>query len=156
MSKTMIAAALAATATLAAGIAATAASAATPAETIAQRQDNFKRMGRASKAIGDEFKKPAPDLAVIRAASGALASLAPQVHRWFPRGTGKESGAKTGALPAIWAQAPLFNTKANQFTTAARAFQQAATRGNIDQIKAAFPAVGGSCKGCHDTFKGDK
>lgn len=152
MSKTMIAAALAAAATLAAGVAV----AATPAETITQRQDNFKRMGRASKAIGDEFKKPAPDITVIRAASNALSSLAPQVHRWFPRGTGKESGAKTGALAAIWQQTPLFNTKANQFTTAARGFQQAAARGNIDQIKAAFPAVGGSCKGCHDTFKGDK
>lgn len=152
MSKTMIAAALAAAVTLAAGVAV----AATPAETITARQDNFKRIGRASKAIGDEFKKPAPDIRVIRAASQAIANLAPQVHRSFPRGTGKESGAKTGALPAIWAQTPLFNTKANQFTTAARAFQQAATRGNIDQIKAAFPALGGACKGCHETFKGDK
>lgn len=152
MTKTLITAALAAAVTIAAGVAV----AATPAETIAARQDSFKRLGRASKAIGDEFKKPAPDIATIRAASQALASLAPQVHRWFPRGTGKESGAKTGALPSIWQQTPLFNTKANQFATAARGLQQAAARGNIDQIKAAFPAVGGSCKGCHDTFKGDK
>lgn len=148
--KTMIAAALVAAASV------TAAWAATPAETITARQNNFKQIGRAQKLIGDELRKPSPDVVVIRAQANTLAGLAPQVHRWFPRGTGKESGAKTGALPAIWQQTPLFNTKANQFTNAARGLQQAASRGNVDQIKAALPAVGGSCKGCHDTFKGDK
>lgn len=148
--KTIIAAALVAAASV------TAAIAATPAETVTARQNNFKQMGRAQKLLGDELRKPAPDIAVIRAQANTLAGLAPQVHRWFPRGTGKESGAKTGALPAIWQQTPLFNTKANQFTNAARGLQQAATRGNIDQVRAALPAVGGSCKGCHDTFKGDK
>jgi cytochrome c556 len=152
MTKTLIAGALAATVALAAGVAV----AATPAETATARQNNFKQMGRASKAIGDEFKKPAPDVAVFRAQAQVLANLAPQVHRWFPRGTGVESGAKTGALPAIWQQTPLFNTKANQFVAAARNFQRAAAGGNVAQIRAAFPAVGGSCKGCHDTFKGDK
>lgn len=148
--KSMIAAALVA----AAG--ATVAVAATPAETVTARQNNFKQIGRAMKMLGDETRKPAPDINVIRAQANTLAALAPQVNRWFPRGTGKESGAKTGALPAIWQQAPLFNTKASQFTNATRGLQQAAGRGNIDQIKAALPAVGGSCKGCHDTFKGDK
>lgn len=148
--KTMIAAALVGVASV------TAAIAATPAETITARQNSFKQIGRAQKLLGDELRKPAPDINVIRAQANTLAALAPQVNRWFPRGTGKESGAKTGALPAIWQQTPLFNTKANQFTNAARGLQQAASRGNVDQIKAALPAVGGSCKGCHDTFKGDK
>jgi cytochrome c556 len=148
--KTIAAAALVAAASV------TAAIAATPAETITARQTNFKQLGRAQKMIGDELRKPAPDVAVIRTNAQTLANLAPQVHRWFPRGTGKESGAKTGALPAIWQQTPLFNTKAAQFTNAARGLQQAATRGNVGQIRAALPAVGGSCKGCHDTFKGDK
>ena len=31
-----------------------------------------------------------------------------------------------------------------------------AAGGNVAQIRAAVPAVGGSCKSCHDTFKGDK
>jgi cytochrome c556 len=148
--KTMISAALIAAASV------TAAWAATPAETVTARQNNFKQLGRAQKLIGDELRKPAPDVRVIRTNAQTLANLAPQLHRWFPRGTGKESGARTGALPAVWQQTPLFNTKANQFTQAARSLQQAATRGNVAQIRAALPAVGGSCKGCHDTFKGDK
>lgn len=152
MSKTLIAAAFGTAITLAAGVAV----AATPAETIASRQNNFKQMGRASKMLSDEFKKPAPDIAVISTQANVLAGFAPQVNRWFPRGTGPESGAKTGALPAIWQQTPLFNTKANAFANAARGLQRAAAGGNVGQIRAAFSAVGGSCKGCHDTFKGDK
>jgi cytochrome c556 len=153
MNKTLIAA------MLAGAVAASAASiaiAATPAETVATRQNNFKQIGRAQKAISDELKKPSPDVAVIRASTQALAGLAPNVNRWFPRGSGAESGAKTGALPAIWQQTPRFNNNAAQLTNAVRGLQRAAASGNVDQIKAAFPAVGGACKGCHDTFKGAK
>lgn len=141
---------------LGAMVTATAAWAATPAETVTARQNNFKQMGRAQKALSDELKKPSPNIAVIRASAQTLAGLAPNVNRWFPRGTGRESGAKTGALPAIWQRTAQFNNQANQFTNAARGLQRAAASGNVNQVKAAFPAVGGACKGCHDTFKGDK
>lgn len=148
--KTMIAALLAAAAT------ATVASAAGPADIVTARQNNFKQMGRAQKAISDQLRKPAPDVAVVRANAQTLANLAPQVNRWFPRGTGPESGLKTGALPAIWQQTPRFNASANELVNAARGLQRAAASGNVNQIKAAFPAAGRSCKGCHDTFKGTK
>lgn len=134
----------------------TAAWAATPAENITARQNDFKQMGRAQKAIGDELKKAAPDVAVIRTNAATLANLAPQLRRWFPRGTGKESGAKTGALPEIWQQTARFNASANQLNNATRGLQRAAAGGNLAQIRAAVPPVGGACKGCHDTFKGDK
>jgi cytochrome c556 len=150
MNKTLISAALAVAVT------ATAAWAATPAENVAARQNNFKQIGHAQKAISDELKKPSPDVAVLRSSTQVLAGLAPNVHRWFPRGTGVESGAKTGALPIIWQQNAQFNGRANQLVNATRGLQRAAASGNVDQIKAAFPAVGGACKGCHDTFKGPK
>lgn len=148
MNKTLIAIVLAATVT------ATTAWAATPAETITARQNNFKQIGRAQKAISDELKKPAPSIAAIRASARTMASLAPNVNRWFPRGSGPESGAKTAALPVIWQQTAQFNSRAGQFTNAVRGLQRAAASGNVNQVRAAFPAVGGTCKGCHDTFKG--
>lgn len=150
MNKTLIAAALTVAVT------ATAAWAATPAETVVARQNNFKQLGRAQKAIADELKKPSPDVAVIRTSTQTMAGLAPNIHRWFPRGSGVESGAKTGALPAIWQQTAQFNSRAGQFTNAVRGLQGAAASGDVNRIKAAFPAVGGGCKGCHDTFKGPK
>lgn len=130
--------------------------AATPAETITTRSSNFKQMGRAQKALLDELKKSSPEIGVIRTSANTIASLAPQVSRWFPRGTGKESGVKTGALPAIWQQTARFNGSANQLTSAARNLQRAAAGGNLAQVRAGAAAVGGACKGCHDTFKGDK
>lgn len=148
MNKTLIAIVLAATVT------ATTAWAATPAETITARQNNFKQIGRAQKAISDELKKPAPSIAAIRASAQTMASLAPNVNRWFPRGSGPESGAKTAALPVIWQQVAQFNSRAGQLTNAVRGLQRAAASGNVNQVRAAFPAVGGTCKGCHDTFKG--
>ena len=36
---------------------------------------------------------------------------------------------------------------------AAQAYQQAAASGNLDAAKAALMQVGGTCKGCHDTFR---
>lgn len=130
--------------------------AAAPVQTITTRQNNFKQMGRAQKAIGDELKKGNPDLGIIRTNADTLAGLAPQVGRWFPRGTGKDSHAKTAALPVIWQQTARFNGSVNQLTAAARGLQRAAAAGSLAQIRAAVPAVGGACKGCHDTFKGDK
>jgi cytochrome c556 len=150
MTKTLLAAALAAT------VAATAAWAATPAETITARQTNFKQIGRASKGIADELKKPEADMVVIRTNAGTIVGLAGNIHRWFPRGSGAESGEKTGALPVIWQQGGQFNRAAGQLVTAARNLQRAAASGNLDQVKAAYPAMGAACKGCHDTFKGSK
>ncbi|MFV4701605.1 cytochrome c [Mycobacterium tuberculosis] len=36
---------------------------------------------------------------------------------------------------------------------AAKAYQATAATGNLDQIKAAFGALGGACKNCHETFR---
>lgn len=139
---------------VAAGVSATAAWAATPAETITARQANFKQMGRATKAVGDQLKQSAPDVGVIRTNAAILVQSAGRVHGGFPRGTGPETGVKMEALPIIWRQGRDFRAKAYQLVGATRGLQRAAAGGNVAAIKAAFPAVGGACKGCHDTYKG--
>src|SRR5579872_2392435 len=76
-----------------------------PAE-IAQikpRQDKLRDMGGALKAIDDELKKHSvdwdnvvlPNVQTLKDRSGYLL-------KWFPKGSGPESGVKTYALPAIW------------------------------------------------------
>ena len=76
--------------------------AASPAKTIETREANFKVMGKAMKGMFDQFKTPAPDMAVIKASAAALSQAAPKVAGHFPKGSGPESGVKTHALPAIW------------------------------------------------------
>ena len=84
------------------------ASAASPADTIAARQANFKKMGGAMKALKDELGGGA-DKAKLLAAARTLASTARMQGGLFPAGTGPSSGVKTDALPAIWAQKPVFD-----------------------------------------------
>lgn len=138
---------------LAAASIAAVAVAATPAETIKERQANYKKMGKAMKAMLDENKKPAPDLAVYKASAATIDELAPKVPSWFPAGTGPEAGVKTEALPVIWTKGDDFKKAAANFATQAHAFKVAADGGKVEEIKAAFPKLGGACKACHDQFK---
>ena len=146
---------------LAAGIAAgisiavfgSAALLAAPSDTITARQTNFKAMGQAMKGIVDEMKTPAPNMAVIRTNSDALARAAPHVVGGFPRGTGPEAGVKAQALPIIWTRLPEFHRDAAAMVTATRGLQAAARSGDIARVRVAFGATGGSCKACHDVFR---
>ncbi|MEP7223047.1 MAG: cytochrome c [Novosphingobium sp.] len=133
--------------------AATLVSAASPANRIAARQANFKVMGKSFKGVMDELKKPAPDMAVIRTSAGALQKATTHVADMFPKGTGPEAGVKTHALPVIWERSADFRAAAGKLTAAAATFNAAAKSGDMAKIKAALPALGGSCKGCHDTFR---
>ena len=134
-------------------VVATCAIAAKPADTIAARQANYKQIGKAMKGIGDELKKPEPSVPVIQASAKTIVGLAPHVLKWFPKGSGPESGIKTSALPAVWEKWPEFKVAAVNMLTASKALNAAAATGDLAKIKPAVGALGGTCKGCHDTFK---
>ena len=127
--------------------------AASPAKTIEAREANFKSMGKAMKALTEQLRAPAPNMAVIKASANSLTQAASKVNGHFPKGTGPESGVKTHALPAIWEKPAEFKAAVGKLQSGVKALQAAAQSGNIDAVKAAVPGVGGSCKGCHDQFK---
>ena len=127
--------------------------AASPADTIAARQANFKVMGKSFKGIMDQMKAPAADFAVLKTNADALAKAAGKVHGFFPKGSGPEAGVKTHALPAIWQKPAEFKLALAKLADGTKAMQSAAKTNDIAQVKAAFPGVGGACKGCHDQFK---
>jgi len=78
------------------------------AKAVATRQANFKQLGGAFKAINDQLKAGAPDMAVIKASAQKMKDLAAQEATWFPAGSGPEAGVKTGAKPEIWSDAAGF------------------------------------------------
>jgi len=127
--------------------------AASASDTIAARHANFKVMGKAMKATGEELRNPTPSVDVIRANAAALATAAAKVKGFFPRGSGPESGAKTEALAAIWQKPTEFGAAADKLTGAVQAYSRAAASGDIGQIKASLGAVGGACKSCHESFR---
>lgn len=130
--------------------------AANPNPAFKLRHQNFEAMGKAMKGIFDEFKKPAANMATIKANSAILAQSAKKVSGHFPKGTGPEAGVKTEALPAIWEKPVEFKAATDRLVTTTAGLQAAAAMGDMAKIQAAAGAVGGSCKGCHDSFRKPK
>jgi cytochrome c556 len=124
------------------------------AEAIGARQENFKAIGRANKAIQDELKRPRPSVDVIRTNAAALERASQQIPRFFPAGSGPEAGVKTEALPTIWSNPKGFAQAAERNLAAARALSAAAGSGDMARIRSTAGALGPTCKGCHDEFRG--
>ncbi|TFU06087.1 cytochrome c [Polymorphobacter arshaanensis] len=123
-----------------------------PAKVIETRQANYKQMGKAFKAIRDQYSSGSPDIAVIQKNAAIIASLAPQITSWFPAGTGASAG-KTEALPAIWEKPADFKAAANRLVTESAKLKTLADAGDLAATGAQVKAVGASCGGCHDSFK---
>ena len=127
-----------------------------PAETaqIKPRQDKLRDMGGALKAITDEIKKGRldwdntilPNVQTIKERSGYLL-------KWFPKGSGPESGVKTYALPAIWQKNDDFMKLGKAAQDEALKLDQIAASKNADALKAQVITVGKACKACHDNYR---
>lgn len=126
---------------------------AAPADTIRMRQANYKQIGAAMKGINEQLRSPAPSLPAIRAASRTIIGYAPQVLRWFPRGTGQEAGVRTRARPEIWADHAGFRRAGAGLLVAARDFDAAARGGDLAAIRAAAPRLAAACAACHDDYR---
>ena len=74
---------------------------------------------------------------------------------WAAFGEGTDKGATTRAKPEIWSDNAKFKTASDNMQAEMTKFAAVAKGGNIDAIKAAAGAVGGSCKACHDNFRRD-
>ena len=59
----------------------------------------------------------------------------------------------TKAKPEIWSDAPKFKEASEKMQGEMTKLAAATKTGNLDSIKAAVGAVGGSCKACHDAFR---
>ena len=123
------------------------------AAVVQAREAHFKEIGRNSKAARDELKKPAPDLAVVRAAAHRIAELAPQLPTWFLAGSGPQAGLKTEAKAEIWEKPEDFRAKAQDLAVRAKAFDEAAAKGDLAAINQAQAQLGQACKACHEEFR---
>jgi cytochrome c556 len=123
------------------------------ADVIKARQDKYKQIGRATKAIGEALKTPAPSVPAIQGYAKQIDALAPQALTWFPKGSGPEAGVKTAAKAEIWLNPDEFKRDATSFSGAAHKFDIVAATGDLTQIKAQFQELGQTCKTCHQAFR---
>lgn len=107
-------------------------------------QQNFGRVAAmaAGKAPFD------PKMAAESAATAEFMSKLP----WAAFGEGTDKG-DTKAKSEIWTDKAKFTEYADKMQAEMSKLNAAAKTGNLDSIKAAVGAVGGSCKTCHDAFR---
>lgn len=126
------------------------------AEIIKTRQQGLKDMGASLKTVRDQLRQPSPDMAAIKEAGENIKKTADLMANWFPKGSGTESGIKTGAKPEIWSDPATFEKKRMDLVNAAGPFAELTAAGNKDAIIAAVRPLNGTCKGCHDIFFNDE
>lgn len=73
---------------------------------------------------------------------------------WAGFGEGTDKGAPTKALPALWTEQAKFKEYAGKLEAESVKLAAAAKTGNLDNLKAAFGATAGTCKACHDAYRG--
>ena len=121
-------------------------------ELMHARHEHYEELGDAFKVVRDQSKASNPDMAAIKTAAKIVGEAAADQAKWFPAGTGPETG-KTQALPEIWTKPEEFKAAMKKFTDAAPKLTAAADAGNADAVKAAFGDVGKTCKNCHEQFR---
>jgi cytochrome c556 len=117
------------------------------------RHDNYEMLGANMKVLQDNFKSDTPDMAAANAAAVNVKAFADAMGDWFPAGTGPDSGIESEAKANIWTDRATFDAAHVKLKDEA-AKLAAAT--DAAAFKAQFPATGGSCKNCHDTFREEK
>ena len=101
---------------------------------IEARQDGYKTLGKNFKAINDELKTSAPDVATLVPAIAAMLEASDGMGDWYPEGTGPDSGVETEALAAIWENPDGFSTKIADFDAALAGLNTAIESGDLEAI----------------------
>jgi cytochrome c556 len=120
-----------------------------PDAAIKYRKATLTVMGNHFARIGAVAKGEVPfnkdEVAKNAAIVNTMASLP-----WQAFGPGTEGG---DALPAVWSDESKFKSAQEKLISAAASLNSAASSGDLEAVKKATAAVGGTCKGCHDDFK---
>lgn len=72
---------------------------------------------------------------------------------WAGFGPGTEKGRDTRAKPEIWLEPAKFKEHQDKLQAEAPKLLAAAKTNNLDNLKTAFSAAAGACKGCHDAYR---
>lgn len=122
-----------------------------PEDAAKYRQSVMTVMGTHFGRIGAMVNGRAPfDAKVAQDSAHIVATMS--TLPW-PAFTPDTEALKTRAKPEIWKEGAKFKESYEKLMTEAVKLEAAAKTGNLDTIKAAFGAAGGSCKNCHDSFQ---
>jgi cytochrome c556 len=124
-----------------------------PEDAVKYRQSALTVIANSFGRIGAMVNGRVPfDAKVAQDSAHVVATLSALPWAGFTPNT---EALKSRAKPEIWKDATKFKESSDKFVVEAAKLEAAAKTGNLDTIKAAFGAVGGSCKACHDAFRAE-
>jgi cytochrome c556 len=124
-----------------------------PEDAIKYRKAALTVMATHFSRVGAMANGRVPFDAKVAADSMAIVETMSKLP-WEAFGPGTDKG-DTRALPAVWTEQAKFKAAGDKMQAEVAKLNAAAKTGNLDAIKAAFGAAGGSCKACHDDFRKD-
>lgn len=122
-------------------------------DAIKSRKANYKEIGGAFKTLNDEIKTGSPSIDTIQPLAKDLLKRGSMQMNFFPAGSGPESGEKTRAKAAIWAEPDDFRKSHQDFITAAEQLNHAIDSGDLASMASAQKALGAACKSCHEHYR---
>ena len=143
---------IALSATLAALAAPASAQFAKPEDAIKYRQSALTVMGAHFGRIGAMTSGRVPFDAKATTENADIVATMAKLP-WAAFGEGTDKGGNTKAKPEIWTDQAKFKEYSDKLVLETTKLAAAAKTGNLDSIKTAFAATGGSCKTCHDAFR---
>lgn len=124
-------------------------------DVVNQRQTSMKENGKnLGGVLGAMAKGEKPyDQAAVDAAVAKLAENAKAIGTLFPENTkGLKADGKYSASSKIWENRADFDSHVASYTKAVNEVAAAGIK-NLDALKAAVPALGKQCSGCHETYR---
>ena len=122
-----------------------------PEDAIKYRQSAMSVMGTHFGRVAAMANGRIPFNADAAASNAAIAESMSKLP-WAGFAEGTDAG-NTKAKPEIWSDAAKFKTAQDNMQAEMTKLASIAKGGNIDAIKAAVGATGGTCKACHDNFR---
>ena len=124
-----------------------------PEDAVKYRKAALTVMGTHFGRIGAMANGRVPfDAAAADNSAAIVQTMSALPWEGFVAGTDK---GETRALPEIWTEQAEFKKGAEKLQAETAKLSAAAKTGDLDAVKAAFGAVGQSCKACHDAYRKD-
>lgn len=124
-----------------------------PEDAVKYRQSALTVMANHFGRIGAMVNGRAPfDAKAAQDSAHVVATLSSLPWAGF---TANTESLKSRAKPEIWKEQAKFKDASDKLVAEVAKLEAAAKTGNLDTIKTAFGAVGGSCKACHDAFRAE-
>lgn len=121
-----------------------------PEDAVKYRQSVFALMGAHMGRIGAMVKGQRPfDKAALEQDVAVIDMMSKLPWHAFPSGSTQNSKAK----PEVWSEPAKFQAAADKLQGEVQKLSAAARSGDMVQVRAAFGAVGESCKACHTDFR---